>query len=279
MKRNATQPPARPESDATRFRLYLQAELARRCATNPQYSLRAFALDLDIDHATLSQLLRGKRTMTAATIERLGARLKLGAATIRAYIDHEQSSAAHDRDGDPDAPAVRQLANDAASLISDWYHYAILELVRLDSFRPDSRWIARVLGITVDEVNVAVSRLLHLDLLQMAAPDRWIDKSGHFTADMNGFAAIAVQRLLDQVNRLARHAIDRVPDDQRAHSSTTIAINSARLPEALDAITTFHATFAQLIERDARRDDVYQLEINLFPLTTLKQQQPAPDQE
>ncbi|HLN29547.1 MAG TPA: hypothetical protein VK395_17495 [Gemmataceae bacterium] len=46
------------------FRLYLQAELGRRCAGNAQYSLRAFAKFLAIDHATLSQLLRGKRRCT-----------------------------------------------------------------------------------------------------------------------------------------------------------------------------------------------------------------------
>jgi len=36
----------------TSFRLYLQSELARRCARNSQYSLRAFALHLDLDHST-----------------------------------------------------------------------------------------------------------------------------------------------------------------------------------------------------------------------------------
>ena len=48
------------------------------------------------------------------------------------------------------------------------YHFAILELTRLSEFRADSRWIARVLDISVDEVNVALQRLIRLDLLDMA---------------------------------------------------------------------------------------------------------------
>jgi plasmid maintenance system antidote protein VapI len=58
--------------------LSLPSELARRCVANPQYSLRSFALHLGINHSTLSQLLRGKRPLTARAIEKLGQRLGLG---------------------------------------------------------------------------------------------------------------------------------------------------------------------------------------------------------
>ena len=49
---------AQQMSRTTSFRLFLQQELARRCSRNSQYSLRSFALQLDKDHSTLSQLLR-----------------------------------------------------------------------------------------------------------------------------------------------------------------------------------------------------------------------------
>ena len=35
---------------------------------------------------------------------------------------------------------LEKTAHDTASLIADWHHYAILELVHLRDFRPDSRW-------------------------------------------------------------------------------------------------------------------------------------------
>ncbi len=56
----------------TSFRLFLQSELARRCARNSQYSLRAFAVHVNVDHSTLSQWLRGRRPMTRRSIETLG---------------------------------------------------------------------------------------------------------------------------------------------------------------------------------------------------------------
>lgn len=134
----------------TCFQVFLQSELDGRRARNPRYSLRAFAHTLRVDHSTLSQWMRGRRPLTARTIETLGRRLGLTAKQVRVFVEHRVSTG-------PDL--------------------AILELTRRPEFRPDSRWIARELHVNVDEANIALQRLLRLDLLQMAA-DRWIDKSG-----------------------------------------------------------------------------------------------------
>ena len=45
---------------------------------------------------------------------------------------------------------------------SFFLHQAILELTQVKGFQIDSRWIARRPGISVDEVNVALQRLLRL---------------------------------------------------------------------------------------------------------------------
>lgn len=131
----------------TSFRVFLRAELARRCARNPRYSLRAFARHLGVDHATLSQWMRGRRMMSAQSIERLAARLRVPGRLVRVFVEHRGAEG-------PD--------------------FAILDLVGSGACRPDSRWIARELGITVDEANVALQRLLRLQLLRMTAQDAWI---------------------------------------------------------------------------------------------------------
>jgi uncharacterized protein (TIGR02147 family) len=183
------------------FRLHLQTELGRRCAGNPQYSLRAFAKYLVIDHATLSQLLRCKRRFTQATIEKLGKRLRLDDSLIAGYVAWEQQ-ASQLAESAATLHEVQQLARDTANLISDWYHFAILELIHLPQFKPDTRWIARVLEITPDECNVALTRLMRLRLLEMKATDCWIDRSGSAAASMNEFAQATIAKLQEQVGRL-----------------------------------------------------------------------------
>lgn len=66
-----------------RLRTILRDELSRRRRVNPRYSLRAFARSVEIEHSTLSQLLRGKRTMTWKSIGRIAGTMRwLGAAMI-----------------------------------------------------------------------------------------------------------------------------------------------------------------------------------------------------
>jgi uncharacterized protein (TIGR02147 family) len=254
---------------ATSFRLLLQTELGGRCARNPQYSLRAFARFLGIDHATFSQLLRGKRPLSERAIIKLGTRLGLDRPAIDRYVAFE----ARHRHEPATMASTRELGHspsDTASVVTDWIHYAILELTRLHHFKPDSRWIARVLGITPDQVNLALSRLIRLGHLEMVNKSRWIDKSGDVTTNVGEFNRSAAERFAEQVRGRLRSALESAADGQCAHSSTTLAISTVRLPGVLERITRFRRELIALIEQDPIRDDVYQLEITFIPVTMLR---------
>src|SRR3954469_9027727 len=93
---------------AESFRERLQRELATRCGRNARYSLRGFANFLGVDHASLSQILRGKRVVTPSTIRRLGGRIGLAAADIDAYIAAQRAA-----DAPPPPTRDRHLAQDA----------------------------------------------------------------------------------------------------------------------------------------------------------------------
>jgi uncharacterized protein (TIGR02147 family) len=202
-------------------------------------------------------------------------RSKLGLApdVIEALASAEFAS-----ERDAELSGVVELARDVAAALSGGPDYAILELVRLPSFRPNSRWIARVLGIEVDEVNVALQRLLRLGLLEMSAPDRWVALCGDTTASVAGFAQAAIERLEAAACSLSTAAA--ASDAARAireHSSTTLAVDTRRLPEALACIAAFQKELVELLERSDARDDVYRLEVHFFPLTRLQAEKDRPD--
>ncbi len=122
------------------FRTVLQSEFDRRIARNPRYSLRAFARNLGIAHTTLSRFLSGQRRLTARAIRRIGATLRLD---VESYC-----SAENDR--------------------------ALLALLTRPGFRASSRWIATMLGITIDEVNLSLQRLVRERRLIMAGGNSWV---------------------------------------------------------------------------------------------------------
>jgi hypothetical protein len=135
--------PLRPATmPAVTFRTVLQAELDRRRATNPRYSLRSFARDLTVDHSTLSQILRGRRRLTGRNVRAFGRRLRLAAPAIAELCALENES-------------------------------AVLSALDRPNFQADSRWVASMVGIPLDEVNVALQRLLRKRIVTMTTRARW----------------------------------------------------------------------------------------------------------
>ncbi|MBL8176415.1 MAG: TIGR02147 family protein [Bryobacterales bacterium] len=226
---------------------YLRQELARRCARNKQYSLRAFATYLGVHHSTLSQILRGKRSITRAIVEKFGFRLGLASEAVEQYIAAEAIRPKHAA-----TEANTLLARDTAELLEDWRNFAILELTRLADFQPDSRWIARMLGIAVDEVNIALSRLCRLGLLRMEGGS-WKDQLGDAILDIAHFQQAALRNFLNQV----------LP----VHTGATIAIPSDLVPAAGQRIAAFAAEFLHWLEQQPAKDEVYRFEIRFAPLT------------
>ena len=242
-----------------RFRQFLQQELAKRCARNPRYSLRAFARYLRLDHSTLSQLLRGRRRFTARTIEQVGARLSLVPAVITQFVELERTP--------PESWAareLRQLSRDAALSLAEWHHHAILELTRLASFRPDVRWIARVLDVPVDDVNVAVTRLARLGLLDMQSRTRWVDKAGNVEARIDGLSVSAMSALAGRARALVGSGGGRPAH----YSATTVAVQGLTSRRVAERVERFRREIAELLENaNGDRDQVYCLELAFFPLT------------
>ncbi len=74
------------------------------------------------------------------------------------------------------------------------------------------------------------------------------------------------------MRRLFVTAVDEVPAALRDHSSTTVAVKSSRVPEAIERLGQLRAALVELLESDDERDDVYQLEISFFPVTRLKRE-------
>jgi uncharacterized protein (TIGR02147 family) len=243
-------------SPSSSFRLYLQSELARRLSSNPQYSLRSFALQMGINHSTLSQLLRGKRTLTPRMIKTLGARMGLPSEEIEAFVAREREA------GETIVSReIRFLAMETVALLSDGSHRAILEMTSMEGFIPDTRRIARALDLTVDEVNLALSRLTRLGLLEMVAADRWIDRSESSASTDTGFAQKVIRRLSEQARRLSS-AKEEEATGGKTPSAARIEIGAAQLPALMQMIERLRHEAA-----DLRQDEKeYRLEIKLAPI-------------
>lgn len=123
------------------IREILAAELERRRQRNSRYSLRAFARSIGFHHSTLSRILR-RRRVTARMADALGRRLGLARRDVAEACAHENGR-------------------------------RILDLVGHPDFRPQSRWLAVMAGIPLDDVNLVLQRLLQSGRLAMVNRVTW----------------------------------------------------------------------------------------------------------
>lgn len=251
----------RPSVD---FRSLLQEELLGRCRTNPNYSLRSFARSLSVEPSALSQIINGKRPLTEKMKIRLGSALGLSMQELE-KIPRDGS----EKRGKAIARSYQQITHDTFSVISDWYHYAILELTHMEGFQGDAVWIARKLGITKSEVNIALERLVRLRLLGKDKNGEWFDASenGELSHISPGLSSVAARRYQVELLELSKRAVQEIDVKRRNHTSAAMCFDPDDFEDAIAAIAAFRRKFAQEFQPKMRGRAVYQLQISFFPLT------------
>jgi hypothetical protein len=158
-----------------RFRQRLEQEFRARREKNPRYSLRSFARFLGADHSVISQIFRDLRRTPPSQIRRWGKKLKLSPEEAAAYIAAEHLPRA------TETRRIEQLRHwtaEGLSVATNRVHWEIVRMSRLPGFRTDCRWIAGKIDVSVDEVNLALTRLLRLQLLQVSPSGKWRDLAG-----------------------------------------------------------------------------------------------------
>ncbi|MES2769069.1 MAG: TIGR02147 family protein [Bdellovibrionota bacterium] len=232
------------------FRVWLQDEFSRRCRTNSSYSLRAFAKHLEFDSSTLSQILAGKRKISDKVIQKIST--KIGRPPTGLTSENDSSK-------------YMLLSMDAFTVISDWYHYAIMDLTLVKKFKNDPSWIAQQLQISSLEAKLAVERLLRLGMLVQKNGKLKLSKITN-TNYIEGQTSSAHKEYQRQVITKALHAVDNCPQEKKDITSMTIAANSKKIIEAKEKIKKFRRELCKFLE-DGEKDSVYQLGVQLYPLT------------
>ncbi len=248
------------------FRAYLQQEFSRRSSKNPRYSLRSFARQLGVNHATLSTLLSGSRTITSDTVRKLGVALELGPEAIERFLNDRPTMAA-------EAPANSYfyLRQDVFASMSEWYFDAILELAKIRKVKLQASVVSAALGIPLMQAQIALETLERVHLLKKMPSGAYkiqqTDSTNILDPDFTNTAKKKHQRgLLEK----SIEALDEVSSAERDHTSVTIAMQKKDLPEAKEMIKSFRRRFDRFLQREgARPDEVYQLQVSFFPLSQL----------
>ena len=242
---------------------FVRESFANRNTRNNKFSVRAFARQLGIQPATISEIMRGKRsvsrTYAATLLERLRCPAEEQEKILSDFSSNRRSA------GSKEGVRYDSLEMDTYQLISEWYHFAILSLVKTQGFRNEPKYISKRLGITKRQARLAVNRLIRLGLLQYNKLGKLTRANKNLTTS-DGIKNASLQRSHLENLELAQQSLFRDSIEIRDFSAVTFATDPSGLKEVRTLLRKLRdKTVAQL--EKAPPTEVYKLCIQLFPIT------------
>jgi uncharacterized protein (TIGR02147 family) len=254
----------------------INEEFEKRKQINSAYSLRAFARDLGISAPRLSQILNKKQGLSLNAAQNLAQKLKLNELQKTWFCDSVGSLHARGFNQRSDfknkfqqyknlSKIYTELQLEYFKVISDWYHFAILELTYHKEFKSDADWISKSLGVEVELVREAISRMKTLELLK-EENGKLVDVF-KFLAVGNDVPSIAHKKFNSQLIKKALEAMFEQDVNNREYSSNIIAFNKEELPVLKEKLRKFRRELDHDIGSSKEKNAVYCLSIQFFELT------------
>ena len=240
-----------------KFLKVIENELSERRKRNSRYSIRAFALFLGIDHSYLAKALGKRGSFSDSKKSSCLRKLGFSDEQIRPYLTASKIKR-----------KKYKITDEELEILSDWRNFAILELFLVNDFDQSHQYISRRLGINLNHVQAYLDRLVKCGFLGR--------ENGKYEllvleSSWNDFKETTEARKKIQIalNELSLKSISEVPSDLRYHSTLTVALNKGRLDEFKIYLNEFKDKLAVLLQEQGPLDEVYQLNLSLFPLTTI----------
>lgn len=265
----------------------LKSEFETRTKANARYSLRAFARDLGLAPSRLSRVLRGEEGLSQTTAAKVAVRLGLSpneqakfcemvvAVDGRSKRARRAASAAILQSASKD-PDVRALEDDIFHVVSDWYHFAMVELAGQRGVDANPKSIAKRLGISAIEAENALERLISVGLLAKES-GRIVRTKNMYAVPTQSVPSDAVRKFNRQILEKAISAISLQGIEERSLGTVTVAVAPKSLPRLFEELAAFRRKFNTLAEAlaqeaGANASEVYVLSLPFFKVTQSSQE-------
>ena len=155
--------------------------------------------------------------------------------------------------------------------LKKWYLPVLREIVELPDFQEDPEAISKMLNFALkpDIVKKSLDFLVEKGFLERDTNGKLIKKDKTLstgTIQHNESLAVIVRRFhLKMIDRAIK-AIADFPVDERHVTNTTLSMSKESYTKALKRIENLRYELLELAAADNRADQIYQLNINLFPM-------------
>lgn len=259
-------------------RQILKDRFSERMSANPRYSLRAFARDLKISPQQLSNILNAKKGLSIKTAAELADQLGMTPFEKDYFCNLAQSFFGRSKASKKVAQtklailtnrteSSHSLSADAFRAISDWYHFGLIELLKItEKTSQTESYFSKKLQIPVAEIKMTIERLLRLKLISITKGQGYkVNQDTLITTD--GVPSEALRKFHKQVLEKALESISTQSVQERYLSTSLMAIKVTDLPIAEKMIQDFRMRFTDQLTYKKTGDEIYALGIQFCRLT------------
>lgn len=259
------------------YRQFLREYLHELKERNPFFSYRYVGGKVGMDASYVLKVIQGLLHLSEKKIPSFAAFCKLNereAEYFRLMVlfnkarTVEEGRVYFERMMDINERPAMKLERDQYLFFTKWYYSAVW--CALNEFRCKKNF-AELGGhlrpaISAAEAKEAVQLLERLRLIQRDAEGIFINSQENISTG-KAWHSMAVQQYQKEMIRLGEESLERFPKAERDISTLTLNVGKEVLEELRSVTEEYRRTVARLSNRSEGTDRVYQLNIQLFPLT------------
>lgn len=263
----------------TDYRAFLLAHVQDKRKENPQWTYGIWSRKLGLkDPSSITKILQGQRHPGKQITDRLTKYFNFNSnegqyfhdlvSFYKVKDDPRLSVLLLEKMGKQNPDLNSKILDDKSfALISNWYCFAVREMVRLDGFFEDPDWISKSFNfkVTPSEAERAISMLLQVGLLERDNAGKLKVRNGIFKTETD-YVSEALKRFHESSLDNAKLALLTIDVQDREFLASVFAMRRSNIPQAKELIREFKDRFESLLEED-NTDAIFQIQIQFYPLT------------
>ena len=268
--------------DYTDYRQYLRDYYQEQKAKTPAFSYRYFARKAGFNSSGLyKDIVDGRTGITRSLILRFSIAMKLSSRQQEyfetlVYFNEaktvEEKKVYFERLMKYYNSKAFKVDASQYEYYSKWYYSAIRELLAINNFNDDYSAIAKTLNpsIRTEQAQKAISVLKKLGLIKK-------NENGYYKAVNKilttgpDVKSLNIARYQQAMMDLAKEAIDRHPARHRDISTVTFSVSKETCDNIKAELIACRKRILAMVERSENEDRVCQLNMQLFPLSRIKE--------
>jgi uncharacterized protein (TIGR02147 family) len=267
--------------DYTDFRKFLQDRYAELKADNPSFTYRHIANHVGFSSpGFLTQICQAKSNLPERMIPDLSKVLGLRRIESRYFAlmvcfnqarSHNEKKKYFERMLVFKKGRVKTVDPDEYLFYDKWYYSAIRALLSYYHFDGDFKKLSKLIqpSITPLEAQKAISVLVKLGFVAKNSDNAYTLTQKHITTGLDT-DAVVINNFVINTLEIAKDAFYRFQKEQRSFSSLTLSISKAGYSAIKNRTDQFRKELVEIVENDTGIDRVYQVNIQLFPLSVIE---------